>query len=816
MKCLKIPAPAAEERTISQETAHKILVIESDSALRSRINTLLSENGYTVNSFSAAADALDELKRFPDYALVISSYAMPKMKGDDILEKARKTAPDTLRILIAEASEMQTLVNAINIAEIHACLTLPLQEPDVLCQVSHCCTQYETIRKQKNLLQLTRRQNKQLFQLAGRLKKKQAQYAGQIESKNKKIRILESRVRSVFAPRPVLLNDILDKWNISFSPNSFSTLFPAMHDEIQNILETAAFSAATSLPPNSAHTQDPLPSGPTDYQDMVDVLMPRVLALLKKMEHPPRQDRLEDFFALTLSDDNTQAFLEIKKTDPPVLTPALVKQFLEKKMVVTGIMPDHDITSLLFRAAREAGPFLIARGTPPRLPKDADIRYHFPTRFRHAGRVRQDGSIDFSDRGEIPHVEEDTLLAEKIFPEPGIPGIDVFGRMLMVDEPADLDFSPGPGTRVSEDGNKIYAAVSGQPLLDALGILSVCPEFQIKGDLGFETGDVHFKGNVIVQGTVKPGFKISCASLTAKEINGAHIDITGDLNVSHGIVDTKLVRVKGTVQAKFIHNSTISAFGDLVVQKEIIDSHIFLSGACVNANGMIINSRISAKLGIAAGTVGKPGTQPSILKVGVDEQVNQLVAAVNAKLDIISRSTDDLASRIVLLEKEDQDLHAVISQHAYVQDRAELEIKDIETKAAKLKTAGNMSAVLHASKALKALQKKAKRAEADINAGFARQDVIAGEITKHRKQIAEYAKITAELSREKDTLLAFSNREKPLPKVTVARKIESRTQIFGTAASIILKQSHVKCHVQEILRNKEGKGGPPYHEIQIT
>ena len=92
---------------------------------------------------------------------------------------------------------------------------------------------------------------------------------------------------------------------------------------------------------------------------------------------------------------------------------------------------------------------------------------------------------------------------------------------------------------------------------------------------------------------------------------------------------------------------------------------------------MIINSRISAKLGIAAGTVGKPGTQPSILKVGVDEQVNQLAAAVNAKLDIIFHSTDDLASRIVLLEKEDQDLHAVISQHAYVQDRAELEIKDI-------------------------------------------------------------------------------------------------------------------------------------------
>ncbi len=791
-------------------------MIESDPALRSRIHSILTENGFTVNSFSTAAEALAELKTSPSYALVISSYAMPKMKGDDILKQARKIAPDTRRILIAEASELQTLVNAINVAKIHACLTLPLQEPHVLSLVSHCCTQYETLQKQKNLLQLTHRQNKQLFQLASRLKKKQALYADQIENKNKKIRILESSVRSVFAPRPVLLKDILDNWNIAFSPKSFSTLFLAMQDEIKKILETAAFSAATTLPSNSAHTKGSLPPATTDYQDMAETLMPWVFALFKKMERPPRQDRLEDFFALTLSDDNTQAFLQIKKSDFRDLTPALVKQFLEKKKVITGIIPDDEIASLLFKAAPGNGPVLIAQGRKPRYPKDAQIRYHFPTAFRHAGKVRKDDSIDFSDRGKIPHVEEDTLLAEKIFPEPGIPGIDVYGRMLMVDEPADLDFSPGAGTRVSEEGDKMYATESGQPHLDAMGTLSVCPEFHIKGDLGFETGDVHFKGNVIVQGTVKPGFKITCASLTAKEINGAHIDITGDLNVSLGIVDTKLVRVKGSVQAKFIHNSTITAFGDLIIQKEIIDSDICLSGACVNTNGMIINSKISAKLGIAAGTVGKPAAQPSILKVGVDEQLNQLVAALDAKLDIIARSIDDLASGIVLLEKQDQDLHADISQHAYIQDRAELEIKEIETKTVNLRTAGNMSAVLKASKAVKELEKKAKRAEAEINAGFARQDAIAGEIANNKKQITEYTKIFEELSREKETLMAFSNREKPLPKVTVARKIESRTQIFGAASSIILKQSYTKCHIQEILRNQDGTGGTPYHEIQIT
>ncbi len=167
----------------------------------------------------------------------------------------------------------------------------------------------------------------------------------------------------------MLLKDILDKWNIAFSPKSFSTLFLAMQEEIKKILETAAFSAATSLPVDSSHTDDTLASGATEYQDIV-----------------------------------------------------------EKKMVTNGIIMDDEIASLLFKAAPENGPILIAQGRESRYPKDARIRYHFPTAFRHAGRVRKDGSIDFSDRGEIPHVKEDTLLAFSNKEEP-LPKVTVAGKI---------------------------------------------------------------------------------------------------------------------------------------------------------------------------------------------------------------------------------------------------------------------------------------------------------------------------------------------------------------------------------------------------
>ncbi len=111
------------------------------------------------------------------------------------------------------------------------------------------------------------------------------------------------------------------------------------------------------------------------------------------------------------------------------------------------------------------------------------------------------------------------------------------------------------------------------------------------------TGDVIFDGNVVVKGVVKQGFKVKGASLTALGIEGAEIELTGDLNVSLDIVDTQLVNVKGSVQAKYIHNSSINAFGDLIVQREIMDSIICLSGACINTDGMMVQDHAGKKSG---------------------------------------------------------------------------------------------------------------------------------------------------------------------------------------------------------------------------
>ncbi|MCG8616219.1 MAG: FapA family protein, partial [Desulfobacterales bacterium] len=524
-------------------------------------------------------------------------------------------------------------------------------------------------------------------------------------------------------------------------------------------------------------------------------------------------------FKITLSRSRAKAVIQVIRANPKLLDLTCIKYYLAWYKISYGTTSDDKISAWLEnlrqkQKTEDAPPFLIAHGLDPMYPIDGDVRYHFPTDFLHAGRVNDDGSINFRDRGEIPFVKTNTFLAVKLPASEGKPGVDVTGKEISVQEPLEKTFEAGPGTTLSEDGRKIYAACDGQPHLDARGRISVCPEMTVDGDLGFETGDVIFDGNVVVTGRVKEGFKVKCASLTALEIQGAEVDITGDLNVSLGIVDTELVNVKGSVQAKFIRNSKINAFGDLIVQREIVDSRIRLSGACINTAGSIINSEISANMGIDAGTIGTDSAMPSTLTVGKDEQTLRLVAMLDGDIRVNLETVAELNREIEALEKEDQDLHGQIAQHATVQDRAQLGINQIRTKISGLQAAGNMAAFQKVKLAMAGMEKDAAEAEAAINDGFERQDAIAREISGKRDRITQLHGANTEFTDEKKRLLEYTATKPPKPQVRIARTIRSGTQIIGPNTTYTLHRDDRHCQIAEIARKAEDAGDIIFHEMK--
>lgn len=810
---------------------HKILVIDSEATLKQKVEYLRSR-GFEVDCVQNTSEAFEKLsqaKQAP-YSLAMAVCISHKMKGEDILGKAKRISPDTQRLLIADRSDFQIFVHAINSAHIHACMPLPFSDEELYSQVKLRYSHFQANRKYKKLQKTTQRQNTQLHQIAKNFKKKETLYSAQFNRREKELRILKSRFRATFGladDDQIDLRDVLQKMGVHFNPTALGKAFPNLIKKINRVMEIILSKHGIPLPspPWESLIVDLSERPDLKTDDHQSVIRQVIHTLFKLIAYKEAQStriyedvKFRDFskyLSLQISDNKIRAHLSVKADAPDNMALFHVKRFLEFHKINIGVKPDSLIEEWLCDETLRKKPLLIAQGNEPTPSKNAKVDYYFPTHYLHPGKINPDGSIDFRDRGDIPQVNSGELLASKIQTEKGRIGINVLGEKVPVAEAIDQGFSAGIGTQMSGEENKIYATVDGQPHLDPLGVVSVFSEYQIKGDIGFETGNIEFDGNVIISGSVKQGFKVKCASLTAKEISGGEIDVSGNLNVSMGIVDSKLVNVKGTIQAMFVRNSKINAFGDLIVQKEIIDSEILLSGACINANGLILNSRISAKMGIRGGIIGNESSQPAILTVGVDEHINFLVDKIESELILIGEKIRQLTDEIFQLEKENHDLHAIISQNAYVQDRSQLKILDLEKNMTALDKEGNQEVFKRMSRQIQELSQKAKKAEEEIGRGFERQDEISFSISGKKLTLEEIGNQSKNLIENKRRLLEVSSQKSPLPEVEVSKHIESRTRIFTKNTQKTLSQSASRCRIKEVAKSFDGGKSTGFYEINV-
>jgi hypothetical protein len=515
-------------------------------------------------------------------------------------------------------------------------------------------------------------------------------------------------------------------------------------------------------------------------------------------ESSPTDNRLEQHFDLSVAQDQTRAFLrkikDFSGTDQRPDVAGLL-DLLRQRQISYGILDDEAIEVWITKSFTEQ--IVIAQGEAPVFGRDGRIKFHFQTDFTHPGKISEDGSIDFRDRGDIPHVSAGDLLAQKTLPQEGRPGISVFGTPIPVDEVIDPVFTAGHGAELSDDGLEVHAAIDGQPHCDALGTLSVNPELVIPGDVDFETGNIDFKGNIVVKGMIKEGFCVKGMNLTVQEVEGGTIDLSGDLNVSAGITDS-VISVQGNIVAKFINHSQVMGFGNLTISKEIIDSKITLSGACLNSTGHIISSQISAKLGVEAGKVGTSASKPSKLIVGVDEHIDILTRQINGALETSVTQSGALRDEIKRLEDEDQALYRTISEKAHIQDRSQIEIKALKKSLPELEASNDMAKLSQTSKEIKRLVERGKNAESELNLVFESQDRIAKQVDLLKEQITRLEEKNKDLVIEKKALKAFSQKNTARPIVTVVNTITQDSIIKGPHSSLILKEDASRCKIQEL------------------
>jgi len=522
-----------------------------------------------------------------------------------------------------------------------------------------------------------------------------------------------------------------------------------------------------------------------------------------EMPEPHRSSINDTDFDLTVSEEKLNAFFSINKESAVSFSLQDIKDYLEEKGIKYGIVDDERISDYLENKEGLDTPLKVAEGKPPDIGIDASIKYYFDTDPLKIGTVKDGGSIDFKDRGDIPQVKKGDLLAEKIPAVEGTTGHDVYGRYLTVSKPKDTTLRKGKGTSISEDKLKIYAETDGTPEISAVGKVYVSPRLEISGGVGLKTGHVDFDGKIDVIGTIQSGYRVRGNSLKANEILKAEIEMDGDISVPGGIIGAK-IKGGGSISAMYVHESDIEVLGDVLIEKEIIDSKINTSGACIAKNGPILSSKVSAKKGIQAIQIGSEISKSCNLSIGYDEKVKEDINAIKEIIPLKKQEQTEYHRRLKEIENEPGIIEKVIADMAQVQDRAVVKQRELSEEIEKIKETGDKAQLEGAKVKLSEVDLEIENREKKLNSLFNKQDQITTEIDDINQKIEDSKAEIQDLREKISEIVEWSTSEKGIPEVKVIDIIFADTTISGIYSSLKLNQNQKNVLIKEDIPKDAG------------
>lgn len=263
----------------------------------------------------------------------------------------------------------------------------------------------------------------------------------------------------------------------------------------------------------------------------------------------------------------------------------------------------------------------LAHGKPPEPGTDAYL--HFELEIGPiAGRILDDGSIDFRERRIMIGVHEGELLATKIPAVSGTPGINVLGQELEPEGGKDIKVKVANDAAFSEESGEARATKDGILTVVKDSVIKVCSRQEIPGDVDYTTGHINSLNCVTIRGSVQPGFKVSTGGdlEIGKEVMSATISSEANVVIKGGITGKKTtIKAAGDVDIHFIEHGSIDSGGIVVIRKQSYYSNISAAGDIRCRPGTnVVGGSLVAGGQLSVANVGSENCEPALLGAGVD------------------------------------------------------------------------------------------------------------------------------------------------------------------------------------------------------
>jgi len=325
-----------------------------------------------------------------------------------------------------------------------------------------------------------------------------------------------------------------------------------------------------------------------------------------------------------LSGDRMEASIVIKPLlfNYHTLSSEDLYQLLARSGIVFGVefKQLHLVKSCIRNKSTDSDHILVAKGREPVAGTNAYLNFEMEI-GPVAGKLLEDGTIDFRERKIMVPVSAGQVIATKVPANQGLPGITVLGELLEPRHGLDIEVKTLKDAVYCPAKLEVSATSDGVLSVVQDNVVMVCSKQDISGDIDYSTGNIESRNSVVIHGSVFPGFQVRTqGDLEIKgSVMSAHVSSQANIVINGGITgNSSSVTASGDIDIFFIEQGHIHCNGNCVIRKQSYYSYISSGGNIrCKENSTLVGGELICEGSISLGDAGTTGADPAFIAAGV-------------------------------------------------------------------------------------------------------------------------------------------------------------------------------------------------------
>ncbi|MFQ5411078.1 MAG: FapA family protein [Phycisphaerae bacterium] len=352
--------------------------------------------------------------------------------------------------------------------------------------------------------------------------------------------------------------------------------------------------------------------------------------------------------------------------------------------------------------------FLIAEGRLPVEARDGGVRWSDSI----AGAGSQDeppgdtpfGEGDAESRIRLSGiiVERDAAIGRLIPPKPGQSGVNVHGHPLAPSKGQGDPIELGESVSLAEDSVTLIANRKGRVVSED-GRISIHELLEIDRDIKPNTHKTDWHSDVIIHGVVGHGATIASerSIIVTGTIRSAEVKAGESIIVHYGVTGQGKGNLHAgrDVIAKFCEEANIVAGRDILIGKNVVNSHLCAGGRVLAGRAPIIGGEVRARHSVEALALGSDNGIETCIGVGVSMEVIKRAGELEEANRSRREQLEALQAALVPLQANLKRLDSTQKERAtelgFQVSALETEIAEAETQRRNLLAEVNDGAFIH-------------------------------------------------------------------------------------------------------------------------